>query len=159
MAVSTEDLYRKYGPMVLRRCRKLLRNEAMAKDAMQDVFTKGLERQEQLTADAPSSFLFRVATNVCLNKIRASKRRREDAASDLVIEIAEATRPDPEVRNVLRRLFASEKLSTQSMAIMHFVDGMTLEEVAAEHSLSVSGVRKRLRQLREHLHELTQESA
>ena len=35
------------------------------------------------------------------------------------------------------------------MAVMHYVDGMTLEEVARNVGLSVSGVRKRLRQLRE----------
>ncbi len=31
---------------------------------------------------------------------------------------------------------------------MHYVDGMTLEEVAGEVGLSVSGVRKRLRTLK-----------
>ena len=35
------------------------------------------------------------------------------------------------------------------MAVMHYVDGMTLEEVAGHVGLSVSGVRKRLRQLKE----------
>ena len=34
------------------------------------------------------------------------------------------------------------------MAVMHFVDGLTYEEVAAEVGLSVSGVRKRLRTLK-----------
>ncbi len=33
------------------------------------------------------------------------------------------------------------------MAVMHWVDGMTHEEVAREFGMSVSGVRKRLRQL------------
>ena len=34
------------------------------------------------------------------------------------------------------------------MAVLHYVDGLTLEQVAAETGLSVSGVRKRLRKLR-----------
>jgi RNA polymerase sigma-70 factor (ECF subfamily) len=34
------------------------------------------------------------------------------------------------------------------MAVMHYVDGMTLAEVARETGYSVSGVRKRLRALR-----------
>jgi RNA polymerase sigma-70 factor, ECF subfamily len=33
------------------------------------------------------------------------------------------------------------------MAVLHFVDGLTLEEVAKETSFSVSWVRKRLRAL------------
>ena len=41
------------------------------------------------------------------------------------------------------------------MAVLHYVDGMTLQEVSTEVGLSVSGVRKRLRGLKErakHLH-------
>ena len=40
------------------------------------------------------------------------------------------------------------------MATLHFVDGLTLEEVAGEVGMSVSGVRKRLRALRATLVEL-----
>ena len=40
------------------------------------------------------------------------------------------------------------------MAVMHLLDGLTLEEVAAETGLSVSGVRKRLRTLRSNVREL-----
>jgi RNA polymerase sigma-70 factor (ECF subfamily) len=40
------------------------------------------------------------------------------------------------------------------MAVLHLVDGLTLEEVAAEMGLSVSGVRKRLRTLKAHVAEL-----
>ncbi len=35
--------------------------------------------------------------------------------------------------------------------MLHYVDGLTLEQVAAEVGLSVSGVRKRLRGLRQTL--------
>jgi RNA polymerase sigma factor (sigma-70 family) len=55
---------------------------------------------------------------------------------------------------VLNRLFGAEPESSQVIAVMHHVDGMTHEEVAAEVGLSVSGVRKRLRKLRRRLHEL-----
>ena len=40
------------------------------------------------------------------------------------------------------------------MAVLHYVDRMTLEEVAEEMGMSVSGVRKRLRGLHAALHEL-----
>ncbi len=35
------------------------------------------------------------------------------------------------------------------MAVLHYVDGMTLEEVASHVGMSVSGVRKRLRLLKQ----------
>lgn len=42
--------------------------------------------------------------------------------------------------------------------MLHLIDGMTHEEVAAEVGMSVSGVRKRLAGLRSHLHELEGEA-
>ena len=52
-------------------------------------------------------------------------------------------------KTMLDGIFGRERASTRTMAVMHYVDGMTLEEVAGHVGLSVSGVRKRLRQLKE----------
>ena len=63
---------------------------------------------------------------------------------------------------MLARLFGGEGplgASSQTIAVMHLVDGMTLEEVAAEAGMSVSGVRKRLRTLRARLEAIDSESA
>ena len=49
------------------------------------------------------------------------------------------------------RIFGRESASTLEIAVMHYVDRMTLDEVAREVGLSVSGVRKRLRALRARL--------
>ena len=48
---------------------------------------------------------------------------------------------------MLDRIFARVPESSRTIAVMHLVDGMTLEEVADAVGLSVSGVRKRLRAL------------
>ncbi|MEE0876707.1 MAG: sigma factor-like helix-turn-helix DNA-binding protein, partial [Fibrobacteraceae bacterium] len=50
--------------------------------------------------------------------------------------------------NILARLFSKEPESSRTIAVLHYVDGLTLEETAREVSLSVSGVRKRLRALK-----------
>ena len=153
--LDIEDLYRRYGPMVLRRCRWMLRDEAWAKDAMQDVFVQ-LLRRETLVVDHPSSLLHRIATNVCLNLLRSRKRHPEDQEEDLLLRIAssEDHGGQIEARSVLDRLFGREKESTRTIAVMHLLDGYTLEEVARETGLSVSGIRKRLRVLRSRVREL-----
>lgn len=144
-----EATYRRYGPMVLRRCRFLLRDEQKAKDAMHDVFVQLCQRPH-LPDQGRSSLLFRVATNVCLNKLRGERRRPEDAADEAVLRIAALE--DVENRGIAARMveqiFGAEPPSTRAMAVMHLVDGMTLEETAAEMGMSVSGVRKRLRTLK-----------
>jgi len=136
--------------MVLRRCRALLRNEEAALDAMQDVFVQVLRRERDLVLTGPSSLLYRIATNVCLNILR--KERRRNVTSDDEILQAIAGSDDPEglalSRHFLEKLFDSEKESTRTIAVLHYVDKLTLEETAREVGLSVSGVRKRLRTLR-----------
>ena len=57
-------------------------------------------------------------------------------------------------RSLLGRLFNKQKESTRTIAVLHLLDGMTLEEVAREVDMSVSGVRKRLRALRASVREL-----
>ena len=156
MSVDVEGYYRSYGPMVLRRCRRLLGHEEEAVDAMQDVFVQLLRHQHKLADVAPSSLLFRIATNVSLNRIRSRRRRPEDADQELVARIAQTADPMPRAvsRGVLGRLFSRELESSQTIAVLHLVDGMTLEQTAREVGMSVSGVRKRLRTLRARLVEL-----
>jgi RNA polymerase sigma-70 factor, ECF subfamily len=142
--------------MVLRRCRKLLGDEQAARDAMHDVFVQVLGHAHQLADAAPSSLLFRIATNVCLNRLRTRRRRPEDGDPALLDQIAAHT--DPAARSAARAaldaLFRHEPADTALIAVLHLHDRMTLEEVAAEVGMSVSGVRKRLDRLRTKLHTL-----
>ena len=165
LALDIESHYLRYGPMVLRRCRTLLRDPAKAEDAMQDVFVSLIRHEDRLRDEAPGALLLRVATNVCLNRMRGERRRPEDAHADdeLALRIAQAddgggdAESRTAARSVLGKLFGSDDplaASTRSLAFMHLVDGMTLEEVARESRLSVSGVRKRLRGLKGRLAEL-----
>jgi RNA polymerase sigma factor (sigma-70 family) len=165
MALDVEGTYLRYGPMVFRRCRKLLRHDARAQDAMQDVFVSLLRHEERLDDTALSALLLRMATNVCLNKMRTDRRHPEDRDEELLQRIASAddgadhgsSESRTVAQNLLAKLFrADDPLapSTRTIAVLHLVDGMTLEEVAREAGLSVSGVRKRLRTLRGRLQEL-----
>ncbi|MBL9006025.1 MAG: sigma-70 family RNA polymerase sigma factor [Myxococcales bacterium] len=153
MAVDVKDLYTRYGPLVLRRCRTLLRREEEAVDAMQDVFVRVLVHKSRLDERGCSSLLYCIATNVCLNRLRSQRRRPEDPQSELLFQIAAAGGQEgaTEARSLLDRLLSREPESSAVIAVLHLHDGMTLEEVASEVGLSVSGVRKRLRRLQEGL--------
>jgi RNA polymerase sigma-70 factor (ECF subfamily) len=157
MAIDVESAYRRYGPMVLRRCRTMLHDEHQATDAMQDVFVQLLRHHDRLEDRGLSSLLYRIATNVCLNRIRSRSRRPEDASSELLGRIADAAAGDGargEARSMLDRVLGREPVSTATIAVLHLHDGMTLQEVADAVGLSVSGVRKRLRKLKANLEEL-----
>ncbi|HUJ59941.1 MAG TPA: sigma-70 family RNA polymerase sigma factor [Kofleriaceae bacterium] len=154
MSLDPAAFYETYAPMVLRRCRKLLGDDHHARDAMHDVFVQVLTHRAELDDRAPSSLLFRIATNTCLNRLRSRKRRPEDGDPDLLAQIAAVTDPAARsaARSALDALFRHEPADTAAIAVMHLHDDMTLEEVAAEVGMSVSGVRKRLAKLRAKLH-------
>ena len=153
---DVEDLSRRYGPMVLRRCRRLLADENEALDASQDVFVRVLQHKSRLDVRFPSSLLYRIATNVCLNRLRDRTREPVTRDEEMLCRIARAEEPGAasEARMLLDRLFGRHQESTRTIAVLHYVDGLTLEEVAGEVGMSVSGVRKRLRTLRASLTEM-----
>lgn len=149
-AIDPEALYRRYGPMVLRRCRSLLRDEEQARDAMQDVFVQLLRKQHQLHGQYPSSLLYRMATNHSLNLIRRGARRRMIHNEELLANLPGNSSPEEETvaRDTVDRLFAGERESTRRIATLRHLEGLSLEETARYAGLSVSGVRKRLDGLR-----------
>ena len=142
-------LYETYAPMVFRRCVYMLRDESEAQDMMQEVFLRVFDRMDSLDLSQPSSLLWNTATRLCLNRIRDKKRRGLDCdSSELLLTIACAEEDDGvEARGLLAKIFSKEQESTRTIATLHYVDGMTLEETAETVGLSVSGVRKRLRTL------------
>jgi RNA polymerase sigma-70 factor, ECF subfamily len=156
-AADVSALIERYGPLVLRRCHRLLRNDDDALDACHDVFVRLLENRHRLEVRFPSSLLYRMATNVCLNRIRDRSRKPETADDQLLYRIASAETPGAatEAHAVLDWLFRRHPESSRTIAVFHYVDGLTLEQVAEVTGLSVSGVRKRLRRLRETLVEMT----
>jgi RNA polymerase sigma-70 factor (ECF subfamily) len=145
------ELYNKFGPMVLRRCRHLLKDEEKALDAMQDTFVRIIERRERLSGVC-SSLFYTVATTVCLNKIRSDRVRFSPQIEEMIGEMADNKTPRHEELTdtalLLDHIFADAKEDTRNMAVLHYVDGLTLEETASAMHMSVSGVRKRLSALR-----------
>ena len=83
--------------------------------------------------------------------IRAEKRRPERPDGELLELIAGSDDVEAlgQARHLIDGIFAREEASTRTMAVLHYVDGLTLEETAKRVGLSVSGLRKRLAGLRE----------
>ena len=149
---SFEILYKQFGPMVYRRCKVLLKDEEEATDLMHDVFVELIRRYDLESIEHPSSLLYTIATTRSLNKLRLRKRKPEHSLDETLLSIAHL---DDEIvdridqGNLIERIFSKEAPSTRLIATLHFVDRMTLDEVAQHVGLSVSGVRKRLRILKE----------
>ncbi len=153
--IDIEAYYARYGPMVLRRCRRLLKDEQSAFDAMQEVFLKVLLARNRLTGNYPSALLYRMATNLCLNRLRDERRHRAGDCRDILHRFSFNDNPENAVvaGNLLDCILREEKESTRQVAVMYFVDGMTIKEIAATVKLSISGVHKHLEKFRRRIRE------
>ncbi len=140
-------VYRRYGDLVLGRCRMLLRNEADAQDAMQEVFLKLHRFADAFRGESSvTTFLYRVTTTTCLNRLRTLRRRPEDP-------MAELPEPPPAgdslldalaLRQLLDLLLRDQDDRTQQCVIYHFVDGMTHDEIGELLAITGAAVRKRI---------------
>jgi RNA polymerase sigma-70 factor (ECF subfamily) len=143
--IDIDVYYEKYLPMVLRRCRGILGDEEDALDTAQDVFVKLLEARTRLHGRFPSSLLYTIATNACLNRLRWKKRHGEvpyEAQDDL--GGSDRAWEQVEAKVVMEGILKTESESTRAICYMYHADGMTFREIGEAVGMSVSGVRKRL---------------
>ncbi|MDR1144237.1 MAG: sigma-70 family RNA polymerase sigma factor [Spirochaetaceae bacterium] len=137
--------YVRYGPMVIRRCRAVLRNEEEALDAAQDVFVNLLTAGKRLHGRFPSSLLYTMATNVCLNRLRRGRVHGLDS-DETGDEVPFIDRGFERVEGklLMEAILRDESELDRTVCYMYYADGMTLKEIGGAVDLSVSGVRKRL---------------
>lgn len=141
-----QELYEKHAAAVYGRCRYLLRDDADARDALQDVFVKVLRSLAEFRAAAsPATWILRIATHHCLNLLRARKAQWVDQLRTLNQGRSEQTEP-PDRRELVRVLLAAAPREAQEVAVLYYVDEMTQAEIAQELSRSLPTVRKRLRE-------------
>jgi len=147
MKIDIEDCYKKYAPMVFRRCSSMLKNEEEALDAAQDVFINLMSHSKRLHGQFLSSLLYTIATNICLNRLRQRKRQAESGDSETYLQTAQSSDPqfDRVENNMLMdAIFEDESEATRAICFMYHRDNMTLREIGDVMGLSISGVRKRL---------------
>jgi RNA polymerase sigma-70 factor, ECF subfamily len=142
---EAEGLYRTYGPIVYRRCLRLLRDREAARDATQEVFVK-LLRDERALADAEKAvpWIYRVATNHCLNLRRNQLRRGEQELAPELELASGVAAPDFPGRQLARSVLSRFDAQTQAVAVGVFVDGMEHEEVADALGISRRTVSRKL---------------
>jgi len=155
--LDAQELFEKYWPMVLRRCKDMLGDAENAVDVAQEVFVIVIDKQDVFHAEHPAALLWRIATNNCLKALRSYANRFGARDGESLLErIAYSGDVGAKIesRGILKKLFDRHPESSRTIAVLHLMDGMTLEETAAVMKMSVSGVRKRLRALKKTLKEL-----
>ena len=133
------DAFRTYGGAVFRRCVRVLRDPDASRDVTQEVFVRCFDRRRGLRGGRELlGWLYRVATNLCLNALRDGRIRR-DADRRLAPALPVATEA-PDVR-LLRDLLRDLDERTQAIVVYVYIDGMTHAEAAEVAQVSDRTVR------------------
>jgi RNA polymerase sigma factor (sigma-70 family) len=140
------ELYEKHAAAVYGRCRYLLRNDAEARDAVQDVFVKVLQSLPEFRSQAsPSTWTLRIATHHCLNALRAGRAKWREEMAQLAKDRKPSFEP-PDRRELVRALLSSAPREAQEVAVLYFVDELSQAEIGEALGRSLPTVRKRLRE-------------
>ena len=153
-----EALYRNHRLPVYRFCYRILRRQDQAEEAAQEVFVRVYRSRERYRPTARfKTWLYRMATNLCLNETRRASFTKEVAGME---------GPEPQAsenRGPLRLIQAQELAEAIEIAldklperqrvavVLARYQGCTLAEISAVLDLSVGGVKALLHRARDTL--------
>jgi RNA polymerase sigma-70 factor (ECF subfamily) len=141
------DLYRKYGPAVLRKCERMLGNRSDAEDTMQTLFIDLIDSGRE---DVDFAYLYRAATNRCLNLLRDAKRRKELLKQEAQAAPLGRNRLHDRVVTVDLLTKLLDRLSDRASEVLvyHYLDDFTQEQIASLLGIARRTVWSDLEQIR-----------
>lgn len=156
-SLSIDDVYQKYGYLVLRICREVLRQEQDAEDAMHETFLKFWRYIDKLQEPREIvAVLKRTAFSCAIDYLRS--RDRQGKYREAWIDLKELThseqlqnkREQRFNREIVAILFRAVRIDDETlrMAYHYYMDDMTLEEVAQTTGFSRRSVGMKLERFR-----------
>lgn len=140
-------LYEQYGYVVHRRCMALLGNSSDAEDALQETFLRVKRYSASPTKGSELSWLYSIASN-CAYDIM-NKRKRETLESPETLPRLDrrsvGSGEDPDRRAMIGAVLRRLDERTRNIGVLHYLDGYTQEEVAAQTGYSRRTVGKKLK--------------
>jgi RNA polymerase sigma factor (sigma-70 family) len=147
-----ESLLWRHGPMVLALCRRLLRHRHDAEDAFQAAFLVFVRKAHSISRhECVASWLYKVAYRIALKaRARAAARTKDDS---LVESLPAREQPDAflaaDLRPVLDDALSRLPEKYRAPLVLHYLQGKTVQQVAAEIGCPAGTVSGRLSRARE----------
>jgi RNA polymerase sigma-70 factor (ECF subfamily) len=146
------ETYERFGRVIFRRARFLLRDDDAAKDVLQEILLRvATDHSQVLEMPEPERWLRRVTTNHCLNRKRDERRHEELLFDHSGHSAAHVKRADFEGRVIVLDLLRRLPRRVRDVAIHYVFYEMTHDEIAAAIGISRRTVGNRLRTFRKHI--------
>lgn len=154
------EVVRKYQGPVIRLCYSLLHNHQEAEDLAQEVFVKAFYALERFKgSSAFYTWLYRIASNHCLDYLRKKSRHPEQSWDELLekrgSEIEKLLSKDPaagqsrEDQELVHQVLEHVSADFRIILVLRDIQGLTYEEIAQALSCSLDAVKGRLKRARQ----------
>lgn len=152
------DLVRRHHPGVMSLCAAMLSDRTAAEDVAQETFMKAYASLKNFRGDASfSTWLYRIASNTCLDEKRKISRTRTQSLDALLEDDGEALQrllsaPGPE-RSLQDAQLVEQVLSClpdtyRLILTLRELNGLNYEEIAQAMGCTVDSVKARLQRAR-----------
>jgi RNA polymerase sigma-70 factor, ECF subfamily len=149
-----EEVVDRYGLQLLRTARLILRDEALAEDAIQETFLKAWQRIGSLRDEDPGPWLTRIAMNESISTYR--RRHRFQALTERFGRLG-ASKPEVSSEARLDLAHALDQLTAEQRAALalHYYQDLSVEETARMLKVPVDTAKSRLKTALRRMRELT----
>jgi RNA polymerase sigma-70 factor (ECF subfamily) len=149
------SLYDAHAAAVAGVCRRLLGDASAAEDATHEVFLRVHRHLSRLpAAEEMRPWIYRVATNYCLNELRNRARHEQDDFSEAALT-DDGFHDTFVARHYAQSLLNGLPSRVRPIAWLAFVDGLCQDDIARELGLSRRTVTSRMRELRVRVNAIT----
>jgi RNA polymerase sigma-70 factor, ECF subfamily len=166
-----EKVVREQGRALLAVAQRLLRNDDDAREALQDAFVSAFRSRSRFEGGSRiSTWLHRIVVNSCLMRLRRQRRRVEVPIDDWLPRFlpdghheasfidwsnaAHAMIEQEETCALVRRCIDQLPDSYRTVLLMHDIEGLAIDEVAAVMDITANAVHIRLHRARQALRTL-----
>lgn len=142
-----EGLYRTHAGAVLALCNRMVRDDADARELLQDVFVRAWERLTSFKGQSAfGTWLHRLAVNVVLERLRATKRDagRHVSGDDEEVFGSHTSAGDLETRMDLETALASLPQGARTVFVLHDMEGYSHDEIAQMTGIAAGTARAQL---------------
>ena len=130
---------------ILRLCFAFLGDTALAEDAVQETFFKAWKSYDRFRADAAEkTWITRIAVNTCKDLLKSAWARNTDRSITPEL-LPEGSVPFEERDDTVTRAVMSLQPGLKEVTLLHWYQGMTLEEMGRVLHLPRSTINYRLK--------------